>query len=215
MTELTERQMREELTVDLVREQLGYDPETGGVTWLVSRRGIRAGTAAASSFRKGYCRVFLAGREFPAHRLIWFWMTGEWPKHQIDHINRNKSDNRWCNLREATNSQNINSPVKADNTSGFHGVGFDKRRQKWAARIRVAGKRIMLGRFDSAEGAFIAYIFAAWKHHGEFANIDADYIRVVKKRRALEQKRRLLKTVVLWNLANPDPNYLAVGEGCA
>jgi hypothetical protein len=195
------------LTVDLVRKRFGYDPETGILTRLVSSQGVSAGAIGGSLYGGGYLRACVAGRQIPAHRLIWFWMTGEWPKRQIDHINRNKTDNRWCNLREATNSQNgINSPMKANNISGFHGVHFDRWRQKWGAKIRIAGKRVQLGRFASPERAFIAYILAAWKHHGEFANIDANYIRAVKERRKLQ-------AVVLWNLARPDPNYMAVAGG--
>jgi AP2 domain/HNH endonuclease len=132
-------------------------------------------------------------------------MTNRWPV-ELDHVNGSRSDNRWCNLREATHSQNrANAQMRTDNTSGFKGVTWLKQTGKWRARIEVNGKRIHLGEYDTRERAFIAYIFAQWKYHGDFANPDADYIRAVKERKA----RKELETRILWNLANPNPNYMA------
>jgi hypothetical protein len=72
------------------------------------------------------------------------------------------------------------------------------------AQITVNGKNRSLGLFGTPERAFIAYIFSAWKHFGDFANIDADYIRVVKELRRLKAERKAFEHIVLWNLARPD-----------
>ena len=112
-----------------------------------------------------------------------------------------RADNRWCNIREATNSQNkANVGILAINTSGVKGVSRCKKTGKWGAYIRLNGKSKYLGSFASPERAFIAYMMAAWKHFGDFANIDADYLRAIRERKA----RKRWERAVLWNLANPD-----------
>lgn len=97
-------------------------------------------------------------------------MTNEYPISEIDHINLDPSDNCWTNLRLATHSQNgSNKRRAAGNTSGFKGVSWDKNRKKWAAKIKVKGKAMTLGRFNTAETAYDAYCDAARKHFGQFA----------------------------------------------
>lgn len=89
---------------------------------------------------------------------------------QPDHINRNRLDNRRCNLRPVTLSQNnCNRGIPSNNTSGYKGVWFDKCRGKWRGDIRVSGKKISLGYHDDPKEAVKAYNEAALKYHGEFA----------------------------------------------
>jgi hypothetical protein len=89
---------------------------------------------------------------------------------KCDHINGNHLDNRRCNLRIANHTQNMrNSKIRVNNTSGYKGVY--KKRNKWAARIKVNGKNIWLGVFVTPELAYFAYCEAAKKYHGEFARI--------------------------------------------
>ena len=134
-------------------------------------------------------------------------MTDEWPQREIDHINLDKADNRWRNLREATDSQQFaNVYVRADNVSRFKGVHWHKATRKWAAQIQANHKSYWLGCFDSPEGAYIAYMAAAWKHFGQFANFDCPLFVQYRQLKA----RKKLERTVLWNLARPDPNYLAV-----
>lgn len=184
------------ITAERVRGLLHYEPETGNWAWLKSAPGRRRGLVAGSvSQTNGYRYIRIDYTHHPAHGLAWLYMTGIWPVADIDHINGDRADNRWCNLREATRSQNnANARARATNTSGFKGVTWKKSHCKWLAQISVNGKHKHLGHF---ERAFIAYCFAAWKYHGEFANIDAGYIRAIRK-------RRMLETAVLWNLARPD-----------
>lgn len=108
----------------------------------------------------------------PAHRLAWFYAYGVWPQDQIDHRNGIRSDNRICNLREATNSLNkANERRRTDNTSGFKGV-HRRENGRWRARIGVGNRRLALGDFDTPEAAHTAYCQAAAQHFGEFARAE-------------------------------------------
>jgi hypothetical protein len=99
-------------------------------------------------------------------------VTGEWPKPEIDHINIDRPDTRWGNLRVASSSQNhANTPTPAANVSGFKGVGWHKGRRKWRARIKVNCKECHLG-LATAEDAHAVYCEAARKHYGEFARFE-------------------------------------------
>jgi hypothetical protein len=189
------------ITAERLRELLHYEPETGIFVWLVkpSRR-VRAG-AVAGCIYCGYRRIKVGPRLYPAHRLAFLWMTGEWPKAEIDHINMDRADNRWRNLREASHSQNqVNRSLQSTNTSGFKGVSWHSRTHKWTSRIQINGKRKNLGCFDSPERAFLEYCFAAWRNLGDFAQIDADYLKAIRKLK--------FERAVLWNLANTDANYI-------
>ncbi len=159
-------------TAERLRELLHYNPETGVFTWVVKRRGVRVGAMAGTvSSTNGYRIIRLDYRAYQAHRLAWLWMVGGWPKGQIDHLNCNKVDNRWCNLREATPTQNTrNRPVRRDNRIGFKGVA--RANHRWQARIWVNGKRFHIGCFDSPEDAHNAYAAAAKEYFGEFARVN-------------------------------------------
>lgn len=88
----------------------------------------------------------------------------------VDHINGDTLDNRRANLRLATNAENLRNRGKnKNNTSGYKGVTWDKYRQKWQARIKVNGKLLDLGRFETAEDAARTYDESARELHGEFA----------------------------------------------
>jgi HNH endonuclease len=173
--------MTETLTADRLRELLHYDPETGNFTWRVrvARRvhvGDVAGSVCRDRLRGGhiahaYRRNTIGGgrhgRRYPAHRLAWLYMTGEWPGGDLDHIDRNPTNNRWANLRLATNSQNqANTVAWATGTSGFKGVNW--KNGAWWARISVRRRRAFLGCFDTPGSAALAYAIAAEKHFGEF-----------------------------------------------
>jgi hypothetical protein len=84
-----------------VREVLAYCPDTGALTWRVDRTNkVKAGSPAGHLGIGGYIEVKLGGRQFKAHRLSWYLHHGQDPGDlQVDHINRDRSDNRACNLR--------------------------------------------------------------------------------------------------------------------
>ena len=148
-----------------------YDPEMGFFRWnfQVGSHGVKDAIAGGLDNR-GYWALRLDGKAYQAHRLAWFYMTGKWPKDQIDHANLRRSDNRLENLRECDNSQNnANRKAQSNNTLGTKGVHFNKSLKKFRAQIKVRGKRIHIGLFDSLEQAATAYSEAAAEHFAEFA----------------------------------------------
>jgi hypothetical protein len=169
------------LTADQLRALLDYDPETGIFRWRPRTNCRRewntryAGTIAGTQTKHlGYIQIAVYGRLYLAQRLAWLWMTGSWStSEEIDHWDTNTSNNRWGNLREATSSQNkMNRPNRSDNTSGYKGVWWEKRRSKWVADIMVDSKRRHLGYFPTAEAAHAAYCEAAARLHKEFARFE-------------------------------------------
>jgi len=163
-----------ELTQEYLKSILNYCPETGVFTRLVPV-GCRAkvGDIAGSADKKGYRLIGISGKTYKAHRLAWLYMTGTLPSKQIDHIDGEKSNNRFSNLREATNAQNqSNRPVSQNSKSGYKGVYLVKwnRERPWMAQIKVMGKDTYLGVFKTKELAHAAYCKAAEKHHGDFAH---------------------------------------------
>lgn len=167
-----------ELTQEIVRELLDYDPETGLLTWkerdvkwfVDGKRTAKQscfvwnklymGKQALTSFNNdGYKLGSVLKIQVQAHRLIWLYMTGEWPEY-IDHINGIRDDNRWENLREVSSlGNNRNKGVRNDNKSGYRGV--HKVKNRWRARIQYVLNGISIsehiGYFDTLEEAHAAY----------------------------------------------------------
>ena len=156
------------LTVERLKEVLFYDPATGEFAWIA---GHRAWLPTGGASPRGYKVIMVDQRLYSAHRLAWLYMTGAWPTKSIDHANQIGSDNRWCNLREATpTQQNANVPVKSSSRSGVKGVRFRDKKRKWCAEIRISGKKKCLGYFDKIEDAARAYRTKARELYGEFAS---------------------------------------------
>ena len=159
------------LTQEQLKESLQYIPDTGIFTRLKTYHKTRSGSVAGCLHSSGYCYIRVKGKKYRAHRLAFLYMTGSFPPDDTDHINGVKDDNRWVNLREATHSQNMcNSGKHKDNKSGFKGVVWHKHNKKWYAKIKHMSGNISLGYFESPESAHQAYIEAALRLHGEFAN---------------------------------------------
>lgn len=142
----------------VLRKLFHYDPETGSLRRYPHIRNPNMGPEAKPDY-SGYAAVNLKlgsqNRRFLAHRLIWCWMTGEWPVDQIDHINRIKSDNRWCNLREATRSQNEMNKIRKPGKSGVRGVTFRAACAKHPWKVTFLGKHV--GYFATVEEAVVAH----------------------------------------------------------
>lgn len=137
----------EMITSQRLRRLLKYTPETGIFTWRVNRCRVVSGDEAGRITAYGYLSIKIDQVDYAAHRLAWLYMTGEWPVHQIDHQDRVRLNNRWTNLRPATNKQNHeNLSLTVRNTSGFPGVRWDAQREKWYAFITSNGKMRNLGR---------------------------------------------------------------------
>lgn len=132
-----------------------------------AKHGERAGWLNPST---GRWMVNAGGKQRLASRVIWEMHNGPIPRGmEIDHINRDKSDDQVENLRLATRFQNnANTRAKISNTSGFKGVDLHKGGPKWRARIRINGQRLNIGVFETAEEAAAAYNAKASEAFGEF-----------------------------------------------
>lgn len=155
------------ITQSLLKELLHYDPNTGVFTWNVSPSpGVRPGAVAGNVNHNGHRIIQVRGRRYPAQHLAFLYMTGSLPSMRIDHRNYALDDNRWSNLREATDSQ-INHRKSARNPIA-RGVQ-DRGSGRFEAGIVVNGVSLHLGRFDSADEAANAAAQASIEHFGEFA----------------------------------------------
>lgn len=155
-----------------LRTILCYDERTGLFTWLqkLNRRVVVGATAGCVCKTHGYVLIGINGRSYRAHRLAWLYKTGSWPKGGLDHKDLDKANNRWLNLREATQTQNMqNSGAHKNNSTGLKGVSFHKPSGKYAVKIRIDGRRKYLGLFATPEAAAEAYRNAANENHKEFA----------------------------------------------
>ena len=133
---------------------LNYNSETGIFTWKVNRGCIKKGNIAGHIAGHGYIGIRVKYKLYYAHRLAWLYVYGFIPENYLDHINRNRSDNRIENLREASVQCNArNCKVKKTNTSGITGVSWYKRDKKWLVGIKINGRRINLGRFKTKKEA--------------------------------------------------------------
>ena len=147
------------ITQNRLKELLHYSRTTGHFTWRVSRgnrlAGSRAGTVDPDY---GYINIGIDGSVYRAHRLAFLYVKGYMPV-EVDHRNRTTNDNRWRNLREATRSSNMhNTGTYASNTSGYPGVRQQPKGTRFEARIRVKGKLIQIGTYDTPEQAYTAYL---------------------------------------------------------
>jgi hypothetical protein len=155
------------LTQERLKELLSYDPETG-VFVRIKQTSSKAkiGDVAGTTKRNGYRRISADGKCFSEHRLAWFYMTGEFPPNEIDHIDRNPANNRFANLRVVTRSENMQNVGKYKcNTSGYKGVSYQKCRKKWRAQIEINNVCKEIGRFATPEEASAAYLAAQRIYH--------------------------------------------------
>lgn len=155
------------ITLDRLKQILHYDPETGVWTWLIkpSRR-LAQGSVAGTIKQDGYRQIIFAGQHYYSAVLAWFYMTGEWPTNLVDHENRNRSDDRWLNLREATYSDNgANRKMQSNNTSGYRGVSWDQVSGKWDVRVN----RIHIGFYSDLAEAVSVRDACALSMQGSFA----------------------------------------------
>lgn len=155
-----------------VEELLSYNPETGIFTWRKDRRAVAKKGDVAGSLDHGYIRIKLGGRKCNAHRLAWLMVTGSMPAGVVDHINGDRSDNRFCNLRDTTpkvNAQNRRSASKDKQFTDVIGPSFQTGRRKWLVNVKVDGKSRFVGRFDNLADANEAYVKAKRDFHPGYA----------------------------------------------
>ena len=144
------------MTQEYLRSILEYSSEAGEFRWkwrdsqVPTINARCAGKVAGSENGQGYIKIVIDGRGYRAHRLAWLYMTGDWPKDQIDHINRDRADNRFCNLRDVSAKENVNNSrprakkVLYLSESGDEGVYWHNQTKKWV---------VCVGGFDTQEKA--------------------------------------------------------------
>lgn len=163
------------LTQKISNQLLSYNKKTGFLRWKAischKNHTTKIGSIAGSNHGDGYLKIMINGHRYLSHRLIWFMVTGRWPKNQIDHKNGIKNDNRWANLREATNGQNI-ANTGAKSILGVKGAYWCENNKKWRSSIRKNGITKHLGYFTTSTEANKAFATAASLLHGEFARTE-------------------------------------------
>ena len=162
--------MAQQITQERLKELLHYDPETGVFTWNVPvARMAKPGGVAGNTNARGYRRISLLNKSYLAHRLAFLYVTGAFPEKVVDHVNGDPSDNRWSNLRPATQAQNLmNTSHRA--VSGYKNVYRQTGLETWCVRFTFNGKIENFGSFkDIAVAADVARRVRI-SRHGEFAN---------------------------------------------
>lgn len=136
------------LTQERLKEVLHYDPDTGVFTWIIdtnARGPSKIGMVAGWSRTGQYSRVGIGGTLYLQHRVAWLYMTGKFPKKEIDHKDQCKNNNAWHNLQDVTSIINSrNMPKQKRNSSGITGVYWCKRDLAYLAQIRINGKQLAL-----------------------------------------------------------------------
>lgn len=165
-----------EITKEILHKLIFYDTVSGVCTW--KERGVdtfeylhpdkrdwnckswntRFARKVCGYFgrKDGYIYASFLGKHYKLHRIIWLYMTGEWPDY-VDHINGNKADNRWCNLRNVSHLMNMrNQKIRSNNTSGHSGVMWKKINKKWEVTIGNKNSKKYIGLFTNKEDAIAA-----------------------------------------------------------
>ena len=148
------------MDAEYLRSVLSYNELTGEFRWLRASNRGKLNALAGCPHNEGYITIKLDGRVYLAHRLAFMWMTGEWPKHSVDHINGIRTNNAWANLRDVTQLLNAQNRTKGTGKSGFLGVSWSKKASKWVAQIKANGNAKFLGYYQTPESAHQAYLAA-------------------------------------------------------
>ena len=146
------------ITAEYVNEYLTYDASSGNLYQRKKRPKVQVGNIAGGITTKGYRYIQLGNRKYPAHHIVWLLETGTFPIKQLDHIDGNKINNHFSNLREVSNKQNTeNRGKQRNNKSGYKGVSFNTRLKKYVAQIQHNSIPIYIGVFHTAHEAHLAY----------------------------------------------------------
>jgi len=159
------------ITQQELKQYLSYNKDTGIFTWInfINKSNVKKGSIAGYVNNNEYVIIKINQLRYAAHRLAWLYVHGKMPNKYLDHINRNKQDNRIENLRECNNSQNAQNRLNAlsINKSGYLGVWSNRNSKKhpYAAGIKINNKSYYLGSFSNALDAHKAYLEAKKKLH--------------------------------------------------
>jgi hypothetical protein len=146
-------------------ELLSYDPKTGEFRWKFDQHKRKKDGLAGTPNSDGYLQITIDGKKYRAHRLAWLFMNGEWPTHDVDHIDGNVTNNRIANLRIATRSENNQNLKKAKSNNKLGILGVIAHQGRFMAKIKADGKIRFLGYFDDPHVAHEAYLKAKRELH--------------------------------------------------
>ncbi|MCK7175991.1 HNH endonuclease [Enterobacter cloacae] len=158
------------MKIELANEYFKYDRASGKLYWKKTKGRSASGKEAGWTRRDGYRCIFINGKTYFTHRLIWLLETGEHPSFFIDHINGDCGDNRFANLRMATHQQNgQNCKTYSNNNSGAKNVNWSKSANSWRVSLSMNKKIKHIGYFKDFELASLVAEEAREKYHGEFS----------------------------------------------
>ncbi len=152
------------LTAERLRELFNYFPDTGLFIRRI-RRSHEAAGKIAGGFDHGYIKIAVDGAPYFAHRMAWLYMTGSWPIKHIDHIDGNRSNNRWNNLRDVSQSENLENRKGPTIQNKVGLLGVTRRGNRYVATLRIDGVQTYLGTYPTPETAHVAYLTAKREHH--------------------------------------------------
>jgi hypothetical protein len=148
------------LSQDRLKELLHYNQETGEFIRTKAGKGFKVGDVAGYVITNKYIQITVDNKRYLAHRLVFKYLGIDLEGKSVDHIDGNRQNNRFENLRLATNKENCQNRRKASvrNKSGLLGAYYHKKSDKFISEIRLDDKKEYLGIFDTAEEAHQAYI---------------------------------------------------------
>ena len=149
---------KKNLSQETLKSQVRYDPISGEFYRIARPKGSNAplGLIATKPTDQGYIRIRIFGKKYMAHRLAYLYMMGEWPD-QIDHQDRNRSNNKWGNLTNSSDKLNRkNTSLRKRNNTGVAGVTWSEKRKRYIARVTCNYEQIWLGQFKTLEEAIEA-----------------------------------------------------------
>jgi len=157
------------LTQEKLKEYLTYDPDSGCFI-----RNKNAGTKKKGEIAgynvAGYTYITIDNVAYPAHRLVFLYVDNIYPESDVDHINMNRKDNRYSNLRISSRRLNmLNIKAHQDSNTGVKNVFFRADTNKYNVRMTINGRYKSLGCFDDLELATLVADYAREKYHGEYA----------------------------------------------
>lgn len=156
-----------------LKHLLAYCQDTGLFTRKVSVGRFKAGSVAGHKHPNGYVYICIDSGRYFAHRLAFLYVSGSFPSDQVDHIDHDRSNNAWANIRRATRSDNSKNRARIKtNTSGLTGVTWDARSERWMVQLHINGKNKFLGYYrckaDAGIKAKQAYLeYGYHENHGK------------------------------------------------
>lgn len=168
--------MKDLPTIESMKNELSYCPQTGEFLWIVSKKGVKNPSRPAGCISKalGYRLIGIQQQRLYAHRIAWAFVYGVWPTNQVDHINGNRSDNRICNLRAVTHAENQQNVHGRSNKFGYTGVDRNPKTGRYTARVVIDKVKYNLGQHDTPEQAHAAYLQAKQVRHPFYVEINAE-----------------------------------------